>query len=62
MPVQGMLLSLARELPSLLREADASRFFPELLRLCRLNCSKIFKGKLDAVLIADNGVILSKTW
>ena len=55
-------LSLARELPSLLSEADAMRFFPELLRRCHLHCSKIFKGKLDAVLIADDGKILSKTW
>lgn len=55
-------LSLARELPSLLREADAERFFPELLRRCHLHCSEIFKGKLDAVLIADDGKILSKTW
>ena len=55
-------LSLARELPSLLSEADAVRFFPELLRRCHLHCSGIFKGKLDAVLIADDGTILSKTW
>ncbi|MDE6787027.1 MAG: cobalt-precorrin-5B (C(1))-methyltransferase CbiD, partial [Muribaculaceae bacterium] len=55
-------LSLARELPSLLSEADAECFFPELLRRCHLHCSEIFKGKLDAVLIADDGKILSKTW
>ena len=55
-------LSLARELPSLLCEVDARRFFPELLRRCHLHCSEIFKGKLDAVLIADDGKILSKTW
>ncbi|MDE6522643.1 MAG: cobalt-precorrin-5B (C(1))-methyltransferase CbiD [Muribaculaceae bacterium] len=55
-------LSLARELPSLLSESDAERFFPELLGRCHLHCSKIFKGKLDAVLIADDGKILSKTW
>lgn len=55
-------LSLARELPSILSEGDAMRFFPELLRRCHLHCSKIFKGKLDAVLIADDGTILSKTW
>ncbi|MDE6342693.1 MAG: cobalt-precorrin-5B (C(1))-methyltransferase CbiD, partial [Muribaculaceae bacterium] len=55
-------LSLARELPSHLNEADAGCFFPELLRSCHLHCSEIFKGKLDAVLIADDGKILSKTW
>ena len=55
-------LSLARELPSLLNDADAARFFPELLRRCLLHCSEIFKGNLDAVLIADDGKILSKTW
>lgn len=55
-------LSLARELPSLLSEADAECFFPELLRRCHLHCSEIFKGILDAVLIADDGKILSKTW
>lgn len=55
-------LSLARELPSILSEGDAMRFFPELLRRCHLHCSKIYKGKLDAVLIADDGTILSKTW
>ena len=54
-------LSLARELPSLLSEADAECFFPELLRRCHLHCSEIFKGILDAVLIADDGKILSKT-
>ena len=55
-------LSLARELPSLLNDADAARFFHELLRRCHLHCSEIFKGNLDAVLIADDGKILSKTW
>ncbi|MDE6548858.1 MAG: cobalt-precorrin-5B (C(1))-methyltransferase CbiD [Muribaculaceae bacterium] len=55
-------LSLARELPSLLSATDAERFFPELLRRCHMHCSEIFKGKLDAVLIADDGKILSKTW
>ena len=54
-------LSFARELPSLLSEADAECFFPELLRRCHLHCSEIFKGILDAVLIADDGKILSKT-
>ena len=54
-------LSLARELPSLLSEADAECFFPELLRRCHLHCSEIFKGILDTVLIADDGKILSKT-
>ena len=54
-------LSFARELPSLLSEADAECFFPELLRRCHLHCSEIFKGNLDAVLIADDGKILSKT-
>ena len=55
-------LSFARELPSLLSESDAGRFFPELLRRCHLHCSEFFKGKLDAVLIADDGTILSMTW
>ena len=55
-------LSFARELPSLLSESDARRFFPELLRRCHLHCSEFFKGKLDAVLIADDGTILSMTW
>ncbi len=55
-------LSLARELPSLIGEADSIRFFTEILRRCHLHCSEIFKGKLDAVLFADNGTILSKTW
>ncbi len=55
-------LSLARELPSFLHEEDAVCFFSEILRRCHSHCSKIFKGKLDAVLIADDGIILSKTW
>ncbi|MDE6379876.1 MAG: cobalt-precorrin-5B (C(1))-methyltransferase CbiD [Muribaculaceae bacterium] len=54
-------VSLARELPSLLSETDAARFFPGLLRRCHSHCSRIFKGRLDAVLIADDGRILSKT-
>ena len=55
-------LVLARELPSLLIEEDSRRFFSELLRRCHSYCSEIFKGRLDTVLIADDGSILSKTW
>lgn len=52
--------NLARELTSLLSEGDASRFFPTLLRLCHKHCAGIFPNTLEAVLIADDGKILSR--
>ncbi len=52
--------NLARELPRLLSEEDSARFFPGLLKECHRHCSEIFPNKLDAVLIADDGRILSR--
>lgn len=52
--------NLARELPSSLSEGDASRFFPALLSLCHKHCAGIFPNTLEAVLIADDGKILSR--
>lgn len=52
--------NLARELPSLFRKEDASRFFSELLAKCHGYCAEIFPNFLEAVLLADNGEILSK--
>lgn len=52
--------NLARELPRLLSEEDSARFFPALLKECHRHCSEIFPNKLDAVLIADDGRILSR--
>lgn len=55
-------LNFARELPHLLSNDDSGRFFSLLLNKCVDHCSKIYKGKLDAVLFDDNGLILKKTW
>lgn len=52
--------NLARELPRLLSEEDSARFFPALLKECHRHCAAIFPNKLDAVLIADDGRILSR--
>lgn len=52
--------NMARELPRLLSEEDSARFFPALLKECHWHCSEIFPNKLDAVLIADDGRILSR--
>ena len=52
--------NLARELPSLLNESDSSRFFQKLLSQCHKHCVEIFPNKLDMVLMADDGTILSK--
>lgn len=52
--------NLARELPSLLNDADSSKFFPCLLGLCHSHCSKIFHNTLEMVLLADDGKILSR--
>ena len=52
--------NLARELPSLLSEADASCFFPALLKQCHKHCAEIFPNILDAVLLSDDGKILSR--
>ena len=52
--------NLARELPSLLNESDSSRFFPKLLDQCHKHCVEVFPNKLDMVLMADDGTILSK--
>ncbi|MDE5714434.1 MAG: cobalt-precorrin-5B (C(1))-methyltransferase CbiD, partial [Muribaculaceae bacterium] len=52
--------NLARELPSLLSVADASCFFPALLKRCHQQCSEIFSNILDAVLLSDDGKILSR--
>lgn len=52
--------NLARELPSLLVEEDANRFFPALLKCCHNHCAEIFPNKLEAALIADDGRILSR--
>lgn len=52
--------NLARELPRLLSEEDSARFFPGLLKECHRHCSEIFPNKLDAVLLADDGRILSR--
>lgn len=52
--------NLARELPSLLEEKDASLFFPALLRKCHQHCAEIFPNNLEAVLLADDGKILSR--
>ncbi|MDE6668900.1 MAG: cobalt-precorrin-5B (C(1))-methyltransferase CbiD [Muribaculaceae bacterium] len=53
-------LNLARELPGLLSEEDAEVFFKTLLKLCHKHCAAIFQGNLEAVLIADDGKILSR--
>ena len=52
--------NLARELPSLLSDADASCLFPALLKQCHEHCADIFPNILDAVLLSDDGKILSK--
>lgn len=52
-------LNFARELPSLLSEEDGQRFFPALLKLCHSHCAAIFHGALEAVLMADDGKILT---
>lgn len=52
--------NLARELPSLLEEKDASLFFPALLRKCHQHCAEKFPNNLEAVLLADDGKILSR--
>ena len=53
--------NLARELPSLLSEADASCLFTKLLSQCHKHCAEIFPNTLDVVLMADDGKILSRT-
>ena len=53
--------NLARELPSLLSEADASCLFTKLLSQCHKHCAEIFPNTLDVVLLADDGKILSRT-
>ncbi|MBD5357613.1 MAG: cobalamin biosynthesis protein CbiD [Bacteroides sp.] len=55
-------LSFARELPTLLPQEDADHFFQALLKLCHSHCANIFTGELNAVLIADDGKILCKSW
>lgn len=52
--------NLARELPSLLSGSDASLFFPELLKRCHRHCAGIFPNNLEAVLLGDDGEILSR--
>ncbi len=52
--------NLARELPSLLNEDDSSLFFSALLRLCHKHCAEIFPNALEAVLLADDGGIISR--
>lgn len=52
--------NLARELPSLLGPDDASLFFPALLKLCHGHCTKIFPKHLEAVLLSDDGKVLSR--
>ena len=51
--------NLARELPGLLSAEDAEIFFHALLGLCHKHCSTIFPNPLDAVLLADDGEVLS---
>lgn len=51
--------NLARELPSLLSETDAYRFFPILLRRCHSHCATIFPNTLDAILLSDDGIVLA---
>ena len=53
--------NIARELPSLLSEADASCLFTKLLSQCHKHCAEIFPNTLDVVLLADDGKILSRT-
>ncbi len=53
--------NLARELPSLLSEADASCLFTKILSQCHKHCAEIFPNTLDVVLLADDGKILSRT-
>ena len=52
--------NLARELPSLLNVGDSVLFFPALLKLCHKHCAEIFPNVLEAVLLADDGKILSR--
>lgn len=52
--------NLARELPSLLGPDDASLFFPALLKLCHGHCTRIFPNALEAVLLSDDGRVLSR--
>lgn len=52
--------NLARELPSLLDEEDASAFFSALLNLCHRHCAEIYPNQLETVLMADDGRILSR--
>lgn len=52
--------NLARELPTMLDEDDARRFFPVLLERCHTHCAEIFPNQLEASLIADDGRILSR--
>lgn len=52
-------LNFARELPWLLSEEDGQRFFLALLKLCHSHCAAIFHGALEAVLMADDGKILT---
>lgn len=52
--------NLARELPSLLNEEDSALFFPALLTLCHKHCAEVFPNVLEAVLLADDGKILSR--
>ncbi len=53
-------LTLARELPLLLTPDDARRFFSALLKMCHSRCAELFSGRLEAVLIADDGEILNR--
>lgn len=52
--------NLARELPSLLGKVDSDLFFPALIRLCYKYCADIYPNVLEAVLLADDGEILSR--
>lgn len=54
-------LNLARELPDILSSEDAPRFFNAIVSMCRRHCAAIYPGALEAVLIADNGRILSRS-
>lgn len=54
-------LNLARELPTLLNDCDASRFFAAIGKLCHEHCADIYNGSLRTVLMADDGKILNTT-
>lgn len=53
-------ISMARELWMLLSVSDADRFFPALLRECHRHCASIYHGRLESVLVDDDGRIRYK--